>query len=92
MLENYSEKTLRKLKEIAGLISGEIEIPSFTEALEAKKQLEGKLTGEGTVTLKYAKDILVALKYAQNKKHAFTRETMLSNIEEDKYCGFLAYH
>lgn len=92
MLETYSEKTLRKLKEIAGLISGEIKVPSFKDAVEAKQSLERALSGEGKVTMRYAKDVLIALEYAKDKKYPFTQNTMLSDIEENQYHGFLAYH
>ncbi|MGX7196342.1 hypothetical protein [Enterococcus olivae] len=92
MLETYSEKTLRKLKEIAGLISGETKVPNFKDAMKAKRALEGKLTGEGTVNMRYAKDVLIALEYAENKKYPFSQNTMLFDIENGQYHGFLAYH
>jgi hypothetical protein len=80
------------LKEIAGLISGSVSVPSFDKVMEAKRALEGKLTGEGSVNMRYAKDVLIALEYAKNKKYPFTQNTMLSDIENGQYHGFLAYH
>ena len=91
-MENHSERTLRKLKEVAGLISGSVSVPCFNEVKEAQQVLEAKLTGEGTVTMRYAKDVIIGMEYAKNKKYPFTQKTMLADIEDDQYHGFLAYH
>lgn len=91
MLENLSEKTLKKLKEISRLIAGGVKLPLFSESMEAKKVLETVLTGEGAVNQRYAQDVLIALSYANEKKDYFTGNLMLDDIIAGKNIIFTRY-
>lgn len=91
LLNTLNERQIRKLKSISSLIKGSVSLPSFKEKVEAKEIIEYKLTGEGSVTLKYAQDVLIALGHAQEKKDIFNENLLLDDIKADETIKFPYY-
>lgn len=92
MFNNLSERTLRKLKEIADLIAGETVVPSYNDALKAKDELEGIFEGEGNINIGYAKKVLQGLDYAKQKNDYFNpANSLLNDIVAGKRITFTKY-
>lgn len=92
MFTNLSEETLRKLKEITDLIAGETVVPSYSDALKAKDELEEILSGEGSVSIGYAKKVLQGLNYAKQKNDYFNpTNSLLDDIIAGKRIIFTKY-
>lgn len=91
LLNTLNEGQIKKLKSISSLVKGPVTLPSFKEKEEAKTIIEYKLSGEGSVTFKYAEDVLIALGHAQEKKHIFNENLLLDDIKADETIKFPYY-
>ncbi|WP_242225793.1 hypothetical protein [Bacillus cereus group sp. BfR-BA-01358] len=78
-----NEKGLRKLAAIGKMLSGvPTAIPSIPEQVEAKKELDERLTGEGGVQYVYAKFAVIGLRFSEEKKHYVTGSLLIKDINE----------
>ncbi|MGG0655938.1 hypothetical protein [Rummeliibacillus pycnus] len=80
-----NEKGLRKIAEIGKRLSGtSIEIPLILEQVEAKEELDERLTGKGSVQYDYAKFTVIGLRFSEVKRHYVTSSLLIDDINRGK--------
>lgn len=89
LVKKYSKETLKKVHAQYKKIYGDVTFPHFNFVYVAKLALEEVFSGK--VHLKYAKETLISLKYAENHIHFQTGGTMLDDIISGQRINFNNY-